>query len=46
MTLRRPSRADLIDFSQARHLSLTEVELDRYPEPVLRAAHAYEQGGA
>jgi len=46
VTLRRPSRADLIDISQARHLSLTEVELDQYSEAVRRAAHAYEQGGA
>ena len=42
MTLRRPSRADLIDISRARHLSLTEVELDEYYELVCANLSFYD----
>ena len=42
VTLRRPSKTDLIEISRARHLSLTEVELDEYYELVCENLSLYD----
>lgn len=42
MTVRRPSRSDIAAISSARHLNLTEVELDDFYELVCENLQAYD----
>ncbi|MFQ5785798.1 MAG: amidase [Alphaproteobacteria bacterium] len=43
MTLRRPSRKDLIDISERYHLNLTEAEIDAYMDLVPAVLDGYDK---
>jgi len=43
MTLRRPSREDLVDISRRHHLRLTEAEVDDYFDIVKGVMNGYDE---